>query len=106
MRRLSIAAITLVLPLVLAVPAEAAYPVYMKNSAISSVNLSITTSNPARSGNIFSVRPGYAGTGLGFYAPCGRVTQYYTASTSTRTATPCAWKYLPYTNEQYTVRIT
>ena len=80
-------------------------PVYMKNHVSSTANLSITTTNPASSGNIFTVRPSYAGTGLGFYAACGKVTVYWTAVTSTKTAKACAWNYLPYTNYQYTVRI-
>lgn len=82
-------------------------PVYMKNHIRSTVNMSMSTTNPPSSGHIYVIKPGYAGTGLCFYAPAGRATVYWYGSGGiAKVATAGAWKCPAYSNEQITVRIT
>lgn len=107
MKKIAISIAALALAVLPAVSADAASPIYIKNHISSVVNVSMTTTNPASAGHIYSIRPGYAFTGAGFYAACGKLTQYWYAGGPVKTARACYWNYPPYISggAQYTVRV-
>ena len=106
LKRIIVLIATAALGLVMFAPkAEAAYPIYIKNHAYSVANLSVSTTNPASSGNIYSIAPGRAATGLCFYASASKLTQYWLGSGSVKTAPAGKWTCPPYSSLQYTVRI-
>lgn len=101
------------LVLATATPSHAAVVDYFKNhpdsksctNNVCPVNISISTTNPPSAGHIFSVKPGYAGTGACVYASAAYLTMIWWGNGHAYALKAGAWNCFSQRQDQATVRV-